>query len=81
MPRAKAEQIARDYLRSSGFDLARLKLDLRWDGFGWREVASFPDEDGKVFFGGESYFGIRDSGMFCTSTEDFEGARDEERLP
>lgn len=62
LSRAWAEEIVRDYLRSNGVDLARLKLDLTRDEFGWLGSVSFPDERGLVPFGGESYIHIRDSG-------------------
>lgn len=62
LPRAKAEQIARDYLRTAGFDLTRLRMSFRRAEFGWDGSVSFPDEQGRVAFGGESYFGIRDRG-------------------
>ncbi len=60
--RARAQEIVRDYLRSNGVDLARLKLDLKRDEFGWVGSVGFPDQQGRVPYGGESYIGIRDSG-------------------
>jgi hypothetical protein len=62
LPRPKAEQVVREFLRSQGFGLARMRLDLRRVEFGWTALVSFPDEQGHISVGGESSIGIRDSG-------------------
>ena len=62
LPRPKAERIIADYLRAQGVDVARMRLHLRRGEFGWRASVDFPDAQGQVAVGGESYLGVRDSG-------------------
>ena len=62
LPRPKAERIVRDYLRTEGLDLTRLRLKLRRGEFGWDASVSFPDQHGRVAPGGESYVAIQDCG-------------------
>lgn len=71
LPRSRAEQIVRDYLRTGGVDLAHMKLELRRVEFGWTASVSFPDEQGRVPIGGESYVGIRDCGDVLYWTKGF----------
>jgi hypothetical protein len=61
LSRSTAEQIVRDYLRTEGISLARIRLVLRRTEFGWTASVSFPDEQGNIPVGGESSIGIRDS--------------------
>jgi len=62
LPRAEAEKIVCDYLRAEGIDISRMRLDLRRGQFGWKGSVTFPDEQGRVDYGGESYLGVRDRG-------------------
>jgi hypothetical protein len=71
LSRSRAEQIVRDHLRTGGVDLARMKLHLRRAEFGWTGSVSFPDEQGLVPIGGESYVGIRDCGDILYWTKGF----------
>jgi hypothetical protein len=62
LPRADAERIIADRLRAEGLDVTRMRLGLRRGEFGWRASVSFPDAQGRIPVGGESYLGVRDSG-------------------
>ncbi len=62
LSRSRAEEIARDYLWARGIGPAHFKLKLRRAEFGWEGTASIVDERGDPVVGGESDFGIRDSG-------------------
>ncbi len=62
LPRPKAEQIVRDYLRTQSIDVARARLELSRGEFGWKAYIVWPDEQGQVACGGWSLLGIRDTG-------------------
>ena len=62
LPRPEAERIIADYLRAHGVDIARMRLHVRRGEFGWRASVDFPDAQGRLAVGGESYLGVRDSG-------------------
>src|ERR1017187_3749196 len=62
LPEQQAKLIIKDYLRTSGYDLEHLQMRLRRDHFGWNGTLAFPDEEGRISIGGESYIGVTDRG-------------------
>ena len=62
LPRHRAEESIREYLRSQGCDLERLRVHLQRGQFGWLGSLTFDAPGGSFTVGGESHIRVTDAG-------------------